>query len=45
MARFEGVAVKQGIGLVDTFTATEADRLRDKLSAYKARVHILDQRP
>jgi hypothetical protein len=40
LERFEPAAVKQKIGLVDTFTWDEAERLKVKLANCKARVHI-----
>jgi hypothetical protein len=38
--RFAPAATRQKIGLVDTFTWDEADRLKQKLANIKARVHI-----
>lgn len=38
--RFAPAAINHKIGLVDTFTWVEADRLKHKLEAYKVRVHI-----
>ena len=38
--RFSSLASKQRIGLVDTFTASEATRLKNKFQNLKARVHI-----
>lgn len=40
LARFKPLASKQRIGLVDTFTAEEADRLKAKFGSLKSRVHI-----
>jgi hypothetical protein len=40
MERFEPLASKQKVGLVDTFTLCEAVRLKQSLQAFKARVHI-----
>ncbi|MDD5139763.1 MAG: hypothetical protein PHY43_05815 [Verrucomicrobiales bacterium] len=38
--RFVPLAAKQKIGLVDTFTLSEALRLKQSLEGYKARIHI-----
>jgi hypothetical protein len=40
MEKFEPLAAKQKIGLVDTFTFCEALRLKTILEGCKARVHI-----
>jgi hypothetical protein len=40
LERFAPAATKQRIGLVDTFTWEEADRLRQDHAKFKARVHI-----
>jgi hypothetical protein len=38
--RFKVLATRHKIGLVDTFTLSEALRLKNTLKSYKARVHI-----
>jgi len=40
MKRFEPLATRHKIGLVDTFTLNEALRLKELLKSYKARIHI-----
>ena len=40
MGRFVPLASKQGVGLVDSFTAQEAIRLKDRFQNLKSRVHI-----
>ena len=40
LLRFQGKTVQKQIGLVDTFTAVEAERLKQKYGDDHARVHI-----